>query len=363
MIGPTCVLGPAYLDRVVEVDRPLVPPEIGRVMDASVEGRLEPEGGDGVVIAGPDGVELQINLRGDWPGPCGRILVSRPLAGGAPPWKRTLNIIGWRDDLGGMGAGYASALGGTLISALGATNDPVSAAVSRLLDREDIPHEAIHSAVTVADWTLLVSSGPHGDKLPIGFRGCHDAVETIPRLGPCRLLVLAGLPNRLLKAAAEQIEARVVFLAPAMRNVLDRKTTIESFVDRVHLFSGNRTEWNELADPDRVREGVDVVAITDGPNGCEIAFRDPQGERQLLRLPSFPRSHPPRDTNRAGEAFASTLVRSLLGSGWEGGPVDSSRIRHAVERASAAASLVLDRIDFGFPTEEEVDRAVRRGIV
>jgi ribokinase len=363
MIGSTCVLGPAYLDRVVEVDRPLAPPEIGQVMDASVEGSLVPDGGDDLVVAGPEGVELRINSPCDWPGPRGRVVVSRPLAVNGPSWKRTLNGIGWRDDLGGMGAGYASAFGGTLISALGATDDPVSVAVSRLLDREGIPHSAFHSAVTVADWTLLISSGPHGDKLPIGFRGCHDAVATIPRVGPCRLLVLAGLPNRLLKAAAERIQARVVFLAPAMRNVLDRRTTIESFVDRVHLFSGNRAEWNELADPDRVRERVAVVAITDGPNGCEIAFRDPRGERQSLRFPAFPRSHPPRDTNRAGEAFASTLVRSLLESGWDGGPVEPSHVRRAAERAGAAAALVLDRADFGFPTEDEVDRAVRRGIV
>jgi ribokinase len=331
-------------------------------MDASVEGRLDP-GGPELIIADPEGVELRIIPPEGWPGPLGRVVTSRSIRGENAAWKKTLQGIGWRDDLGGMGAGYAKALGGTLFSALGTEDDPVSTDVLQLLMHAGIHQQALRSDVPTADWTLLISSGAFGDKLPIGFRGCHDSVRTLPEIAPCELLVLAALPNRLLKQAVRQVEARIVFLAPAMRNVIDRTVRVESFVDGVNAFSCNRSEWQEVETPETILDHVAVVAITDGPRGCDVVFHDPESRRTTIHFPAFPRSHPPRDTNRAGEAFASTLVKSLLESGWEGGAVAESTLRHAAERAMIAASLVLDRSDFGFPTEREIDHARSRGVV
>jgi ribokinase len=148
-----------------------------------------------------------------------------------------------------------------------------------------------------------------------------------------------------------------------MRNVLDRTVPLEGFIEGVNILSCNRREWEELEGPEAILRQVDVVAITDGPRGCGIHFRDPNGRHSSLRLPAFARSHPPRDTNRAGEAFASTLVKSLLESGWSGGAENAAIVRHAAERASAAAALVLDRSDFGFPADREIDQALARGNV
>ena len=54
-------------------------------------------------------------------------------------------------------------------------------------------------------------------------------------------------------------------------------------------------------------------------------------------------------------------VTALLDAGWRGGTASADLIRPATRRASAAAGLVLDREDFGFPTPEEIDLAIERG--
>ena len=110
---------------------------------------------------------------------------------------------------------------------------------------------------------------------------------------------------------------------------------------------------------------VPIVAVTDGPRGSEIRFTDANGESRRIHQPAFPRLRPPRDTNRAGEAFASALIETLLEGGWTGADrvVDGDLMQRAAARASAAAALVLDRLEFGFPGREEVDAALRAGRV
>ena len=80
-------------------------------------------------------------------------------------------------------------------------------------------------------------------------------------------------------------------------------------------------------------------------------------------MPAFPRQQPPRDTNRAGESYAATLLSTLLDHGWDAasGVVEDDLIRTAAQRASAAAALVLDRVDFGFPGDAEIDAAFAPG--
>ena len=116
--------------------------------------------------------------------------------------RRHIHGLSWSEDLGGMGAGYAAALGGTLHHALGSEDDPGSQI------RRETPGSGGHrpssrsgSGTSPADWTLLLTSGAHGDKLAIGFRGCHAALAHDafdPWLAaPCDLRVAAGLPNSL----------------------------------------------------------------------------------------------------------------------------------------------------------------------
>jgi sugar/nucleoside kinase (ribokinase family) len=361
MMRRTIVFGPAYLDRVMRVDRPLLEEGTGPPIDQSVEGRLE--AGEGLSLIDPVGRTIEVGLPLDWPGPEGTVFLDRPFGTGRV--TPGVQCDSWHDDLGGMGAGFAAALGGALWSALGAIDDPVSQAVAARLEHERIEHRPIRLEGLSADWTLLVSSGAFGDKLPIGFRGCHAAVASLESglHDVCDLRVVASLPNRLAAEALGAPGARVRMFAPAVRNVVDREMLIGAFAHAIDLLSLNQREWELMLDREAVAQAVPIVAITDGPRGSVVRFRGLDGSPSELRVAAFPRSRPPRDTNRAGETYAASLVSRLLEGGWTPGPVDLALIQEAAERASAAAALVLDRDRFGFPTSAEVDQALRAGRV
>ncbi len=359
----TQVFGPAYLDRVLQVDRPLLNLCEGPPIDQSVDGRLE--FGPGLTLVDPVGATIEVVLPADWPGPTGHISLSGRLSGGAGGWHRTVIGEAWRDDLGGMGAGFAAALEGELVSALGPDDDPNSRVVADLLAARGVAHRPIRVADHVADWTLLVTSAGHGDKLPVGFRGCHAAIDSFAPFVDhrCDLRVVAALPNRLAEGVLRLPGAAVRFFAPAMRNVLDRDCPIGRFAGTIDVLSCNRREWETLPDREEVAWRVSILAITDGPLGGVVRFTTPTGEPGVIRLAAFPRSSPPRDTNRAGETYAATLLATLLDAGWQGGPADESLVRLAAERASVAAALVLDRLDFGFPEPDQIDAALRLRLI
>jgi sugar/nucleoside kinase (ribokinase family) len=364
------VFGPAYLDRVLRVDRPLIGPAVGSEspIDQSVEGSLEFAGGSNLEVADPSGYSIEIALPPGWPGPSGRIQLKQGLRAGATG-RRAVNGLGWSDDLGGMGAGYAAALGGTLCCALGPENDPISQVIARFLHRRAIVHTTIRVADHGADWTLLVSSGMHGDKLPIGFRGCHAALdpESVDAWlsTPCDLRVAAALPNRLAARILSAPGAGCRVFAPAMRNMRDQEYLVSSFAGSIDLLCCNRQEWETLADREEVAWRVSILVVTDGPSGSLARFTTPQGDPGTALVPAFPRDRPLQDTNRAGEAFASTFISTLLSHEWEpaSGVVAVNLVRKAMIRASAAAALVLDRSDFGFPAPEDVESALRAGKV
>ena len=316
--------------------------------------------GPDLLIAGlPEG-DLRIEPPADWPGPVGIVHVGdRPAED--PP--RELVGLAWHDDLGGMGAGFAKALGGTLHLVLGDASEPIGRRVIELLDGAAIDHRAERVPGRMGEWTLLITSGAFGDKLPIGFRdaGSHD-VPTAPD-EPCDLLVAASMTNRRASAALANPGARVRLFAPAMRNMGDSAPKVSFLARNIDILCCNRAEWELLDDREEVAWRVSVLAVTDGPRGAEIRYTSPAGEAGLLALPAFPRREPPKDTNRAGEAFASALVTTLLDGGWSPGTTEEGLIRFACDRASAAAALVLDRVDFGFPTDAEIDEASRRGFV
>ncbi len=277
--------------------------------------------------------------------------------------------LSWHDDLGGMGAGYAAALRGTLWSALGPDDDPASQTIIDLLARYGIDHRPIRIADHAADWTLLLTSAEHGDKLAIGFRGCHAALQTgaLENLAsaPCDLRVAAALPNRLAALVLSAPGACCRFFAPSMRSMLDRDHPVSAFASSIDVLSCNRREWEALEDREEVAWRLSILVVTEGPAGSSARFTTPQGEPGTIRLPAFPRAHPPRDTNRAGEAFAACLVKTLLSEGWNpaSAVADENLMRYAMLRASAAAALVLDRVEFGFPDDEAIEAALRDGKV
>ncbi|WP_169976398.1 carbohydrate kinase family protein [Tautonia rosea] len=361
------VFGPAYLDRVLRVDRPLLPPEWDAgPLDLSVGGRwlVEDQREASLRLEDPDGGSLFIDLPDDWPEcPGSGIELDRLLLPNRGVWYHSVKGLNWQDDLGGMGAGFAAALGGLLVSALGPESDPTSARIASMLAEQGIEHHPIRVPDTQADWTLLISSGPHGDKLPVGFRGCHASLSEYP--GPVDwgfdVLVVASLTNQLIRSALETVSARVRVFAPTLKNMTDREPPLLAFADRLELLCCNRQEWEALADREAVAQIIPILSISDGPNGGIIRFRDPSGALREHHEPAFPRDHPPRDTNRAGESYASTLLTTLLDAGWQGGPVEAGLIEHAAQRAAAAAGLVIGHEDFRFPTPEEIDDTVRLG--
>lgn len=365
------VIGPAYLDRVVRVDSPLLPApwnQLDGPVDRSIEGvwdRVEP----GLTLQDPELGRLKIALPQDWPGPNGRVLLNSALRPGSGPWNHSVHCVDWLDDLGGMGAGFAKALDGTLVSALGPDDDPTSNAVRRLLQAQGINHEPLVIPDRAADWTLLITSGPHGDKLPVGLRGCHSAikVEAIEREGNRHesdlldLLVVASLPNPLALKALQAVPARLRMFAPAMRNMSDRSSPVRVW-DSLDLLFCNRDEWLAAGEPSELYRRCALVAITDGPRGASVWFNH---GNDFETIAAFPRLSPPTDTNRAGEAFASTLVTTLLDSGWSNRQdrIAPEHLRVALLRASAAAALVIDRPRFGFASRQEVDKALAAGRV
>lgn len=388
MLGRVRVFGPAYLDRVLRVDGPLLGREDGSPLDQSVEGRrrfvgpsdafrlpggeaVDPVVGDLMepilTLVDSEGTAIKITPPAGWPGPWGIVEIDPPIRR-APGALIEVPGVAWEDDLGGMGAGFAAALGGELVSALGPEADPTSRAVAGLLDRHEVAYSAIRTDAP-ADWTLLVTSGPHGDKLAVGFRGCHGAIlpdDLSPYTKtPCEVLIVCGLPNNLAACVLQAPGPRLRVLAPAMRNMLDRGFPLRRLIAPVDVLCCNQAEWDALEDPQEVAARLSILVVTQGAAGVLIRFTDPEGSSKALTLPAFPRDRPPRDTNRAGEAFATFFIRSLMGREWrpESGVAPVELIRDAAIRASAASALVLDRTGFGFPSTAEVEAAVARGRV
>jgi len=246
----------------------------------------------------------------------------------------------------------------------------MSEAIAQRIGQCGITHRPLRVADQPADWTLLISSGPFGDKLPIGFRGCHqklDAQSLIEAASqPCDLRVVASLPNRLAGPVLSASGASVRLFAPAMRNVLDRDCRIASFASAIDILCCNRREWESLVDQQsEIAWLVSILVVTDGSAGSLIRFTTPSGDPGRLQMSAFPRQRPPRDTNRAGESYAATLVATLLDHGWDAskGVVEAELIEQGASRASAAAALQLDLTEFGFPSSEQIDVALQEGCV
>jgi sugar/nucleoside kinase (ribokinase family) len=362
------VIGPAYLDRVLEVAEPLHDPRGGLALDQSVRGmrtgNLQSQ--DRLRLVDPRGRMVEIEPPPGWPGPCGWIELDQSFGEDAPGF-RSIRGSGWRDDLGGMGAGFAAALGGRLVPILGSDSDEKTRMIREFLDRNGIPYSPLVVPHAVSEWTLLVSSGEHGDKLAIGFRGCCDFVEpqaiASAASARCELRVVAGVPNPLAAAALAAPGAVMRLFAPSLRNMNDSETPIARFAGDVDLLCCNRREWEQLADREEVAWKVSILVVTDGPRGSLVRFTRPDGEPGFLEIPAFPRARPPRDTNRAGEAFAASFVATLLAHRWgaSSGVAAESLIREAMLRAAAAAALVLDHKEFGFPVPCEIDAALAKG--
>ena len=362
--GAIQVFGPAYLDRVLVVDRPLVAHSFSKPLDLGADGIRRTIGGPDLILVDPEGTRLVIEPPPSWPGPTGLIALSRSLGDEIPEKCRKVAGLSWHDDLGGMGAGYAAALGGSLVSALGPESDDLSRFVSEALAEQGVEHQPVRVPDTTADSTLMISSGRFGDKLPVGFRGCHSRLESLgDSVRDADLRVVAGLPNRVAADVLRAPARGLRFFAPALRNVTDRECPVASFANAIDILCCNRGEWERLEGREHVAWQVSILVITEGPEGSLARFTTEQGEPGEIRLPAFPRRSPPIDTNRAGEAFGARFVATLLEHRWKGGVASPDLIREAALKASVAAALELDFERFGFPDASAVANAIRNGRV
>ncbi len=372
MIDRTSVYGPVYLDYVLRVDGPLLPPELETTVDRSarvLSGQLDaPIAGGSLTIADETGRHLIFEGRPGVAIPSGFIEIEGSLSDrGSLDLRQHLTALSITEDLGGMGAGFAKALDGDLHAILGDQAERSTQKVQELIKQADLRATISYVHGKPSDSTLLISSGPHGDKLAIGFRGCLDKVDLGSSdafwSGRERLRVVAGWPNDLTAIALKSAEQSLRLFAPNARNLRDGFIYQFAESDWINLLCLNRGEWELLNDHPRLKRAIPMISVTDGPQGASVFLRSLDDSVKTLRVDSFPRERPPRDTNRAGEAYAATLVATLIQEGWSGGVADSEVVEIAIRRASAAAALVLDLVAFGFPSDEQIDEAVERGFV
>jgi ribokinase len=358
------VYGPAYLDIILRVAEPLADPALDGGSDAELV--RDDCRSDSLTIRCPNGSTLTITNLDPDQHPTGTAIARHDCLPNGYALRTAAAETSL--DLGGMGAGFAAALGGRLVSAIPARDDAAKAQVLAAIRAAGIDHRPVAVDVPNADRTIIVSSGPHGDKLPLGLRGCHAAMTATLAFEPgvWGIVVAASLQNDLLAHLLKKHPHSLRVLAPTSRNCRDREIPIGSMADSVDLLVCNVGEWDSMNFDDRKawQSSAAILSITDGPNGGIISYwSENAGTRISHHEPAFPRSVPPVDTNRAGEAYAAGLVRGLVERGWsiDRRTVAQRQIREAAHEAAAAAGLVIGMAEFGFPDDEQVSAAIRAG--
>ena len=144
------MFGPAYLDRVLRVDRPLFEPSLGPPFDQSIDGDVEVHfDSQGSMSSIPRATRSRSTVPDDWPGPTGEVRLTSIIRAGAAG-RRSLRGLDWHDDLGGMGAGYAAALERDAWSApSGRKTTRRAMAISERLDRAAV------SSTTRSEWPIV----------------------------------------------------------------------------------------------------------------------------------------------------------------------------------------------------------------
>ena len=361
------VYGPAYLDIVMRVGQPLV--RSGHApLDKSVDGIFCKNGKhqNELEIQDPSGNLLILSGLNCLKHPTGRLELSHSVLDSRAMSVAVIEVV---EELGGMGAGYAAVLEGRLVSALGSNHDLPRTMIESGLKRLGIEYSPVIIEGKPTDWTLIVSSGPHGDKHPVGSRGCHSelSASVMHQHGNWELVVAASLKNELLFGVLESHPDSLRVLVPAMRNCRDQQFPLRNLVGLADFISLNEHEWQELTPLDRSAwwESKAILCVTRGPDGADIYWTDRSGIRQNFYQPVFPRSVPVVDTNRAGEAFASFLIQSLMTQGWSKTEMNitSEMVQRASLAGSAAAGLTIQLPNFGFPSAQEVARVLQTGVI
>ena len=367
------VLGPVYLDLVLEVDRPLMPvmptagddasrPAARVVLDHSVyeiSRSSEPAGELIVRNNAHQSIEIFSTTAAMLP-VTGTITVDRQLAV-AQAWRHRIGLAAHRILPGGMGAGFAAALKSRVVAALGANDSQEPDAdgqqlIERLRDAAvRLNPQLIQDVKT--DTTVLLSSGPHGDKLPVGRRRAAGSLrcdaELSDTIRQSDVLVIAGHENQL---TAELLQAAgkdcVIVFAPTWRNIDPTTSELVAVLDRIDYISCNEEEWRGLDGDSWLRQQVALITVTAGTKGATVHFRNQAGEPGSLHVPAYRAADRPVDTNRGGESFASAFLNCLLEEigidGLKSRRFTREIIEQAAREATVAAYLQVQTSSFRF---------------
>jgi len=345
------IFGPAYLDVVLTLDRPLLAG--GPVLDQSLPAaRLTPRD-DGVLeVVGPTGDRLVCLLPPDQAEFAASCELCEPVLARTQPGRIVTGeypVASAVRQLGGMGAGYAKALDGLLRMPIG--DDAVGREVLQLLAAHEIDAVPALLPDCPSDTSLLLQS-PQGDKLAIGVRQAmvrwQVTSEDHALAAEASALVFCGAPNALMATVLEGAPDIPVMCAPALRNVCDRSVPLARLAAKIGYLTLNALEWSQMDGAEEMRRQVPVITVTEGAQGSRILL----GEREI-RIPATP-FEGPADTNRAGETYAATFFRALLAACPEfprGVTIEAAE--HSGRLAAVQAAKQLAMREFGFPNEED----------
>lgn len=341
------IFGPAYLDVVLTLDRPLLAG--GPVLDQSLPAaRLTPRDDGLLEVVGPTGDRLVCLLPPDQAEFAASCELCEPVLARTQPGRTVTGEYRVADavrQLGGMGAGYAKALGGLLRMPVG--DDAIGREVLQLLAAHEIDAVPALLPDCPSDTSLLLQS-PQGDKLAIGVRQAMVRWQAKPEdhalAAEASALVFCGAPNALTAAVLESASDIPVLCAPALRNVCDRSFPMAGLAAKIDYLTLNALEWSQLDGAEEMRKQVPVITVTEGAQGSRILL----GEREI-QIPAAP-FEGPADTNRAGETYAATFFRTLLAACPEfPRGINAEVAVYAGRLAAEQAAKQLALREFGFP--------------
>jgi sugar/nucleoside kinase (ribokinase family) len=336
------IFGPAYRDVLVTTPAALAPVLVDRSLPAR---ECVPAADGAITVLGPTGDRLRFPLAPADARFATRCLLAEPvldteIVNGDFPVARVAELPG------GMGAGYAKALGGVLRAPFG--DDAVGRAVLTELAGYGVDVVPALLPECPSDTSLVLLSD-RGDKLAIGVRQAmvrwRVSDDDRALLASASALVCCGAPNALLAELLAWQPGIPVMVAPALRNVRDAVVPLASLAAGIHYLTMNALEWETLADRDAVRAAVPVISVTDGPRGSRILFRD--GE---VAIPAAP-APPAANVNRAGETYGAAIFRRLLAErpDFPQESIDAAFARAIGAHASALAARQLALEGFAFP--------------
>jgi sugar/nucleoside kinase (ribokinase family) len=221
----------------------------------------------------------------------------------APQLDASVELVEVREQLGGMAAGFALALGGRLVTPFG--DDSQAPRLREILGKARLPYTECVASAAATDTTDLILSDT-AEKLAIGTR------DASLRIGACKLLaeaesanviIVAGLPNNTAAHVLKAAGGWTVF-APSLRNA--RGPDFVEAAREANMLTLNEREWQAAGSPDELRTTCDCIVVTRGPRGARALLA-----KHAVEVPAL-RPRQIQDPNRAGEAFAAGFVAALL---------------------------------------------------